>query len=671
MSISGREGNQIVKNCIFIGNKANYGGGGLENSYSNLILINCLIINNSSRIGGGMLTSSSKPKVINCTFNNNSAIDSGGAIYSDSSGPYSSSPILTNCILWKNITGNTEDHGFSDNVEGSSWKTEMIVKGIAEQYPGDPNAKEEVYVKKCNILQGWNGDERAINLNPLFSDINDLDGPDDKWFTSDDGLRLQSQSPAIDAGYDSNYSQNYDIAGYLRRQGNSTDIGAYEFGDLKVHIYSVNVISSGASNGIVNGAGNYEQGTNATVSAIPALGYLFSNWTGDASGFTNPLTIHISSNKNITARFEKDLRDDDNDSISNYAELVTYKTDPQDSDTDNDSIPDNKEIEIGSNPNVSDSAAYNFGKSSVTDNPEAFGLVSRLLYDRLESRRLPWVSFDDFSATSINSQKWDLMWWDGAQPPTLSNGMLVLGGKGQLHSPSSQSNAIWNKFIEKNLPAGQNATMHSIAQLKAEGIYGLQAKLMLPSGNAVETGMGMAALRINEDGTRYQFEFEIGYWNENSQSLELEFDYRTPGVEGKKAYYRSGKFDTFYEVSLIRIDGTNSLYFGEELIFEFNATWTPNCFHFFAFNDQDPNWKPFTTYVKDIKVLVPGTPNPVPVTPYTPAWFYLPNQGWLWTNRKSYPYFYDSTSKAWMYFQSGNDKPRFYHYGTKEWITVE
>ena len=58
-------------------------------------------------------------------------------------------------------------------------------------------------------------------------------------------------------------------------------------------------------------------------------------------------------------------------------------------------------------------------------------------------------------------------------------------------------------------------------------------------------------------------------------------------------------------------------------------------------------------------------------TPYTEGWFYHPSRSWLWTTRTTYPYFFDSTTKAWMYFQSGNEKPRFYHYGTKEWMTVE
>lgn len=58
-------------------------------------------------------------------------------------------------------------------------------------------------------------------------------------------------------------------------------------------------------------------------------------------------------------------------------------------------------------------------------------------------------------------------------------------------------------------------------------------------------------------------------------------------------------------------------------------------------------------------------------THYTEGWFYLPNRGWLWTNRDAYPYFYDSTDKDWMYFQSGNEKPKFYRYKTKTWLTIE
>lgn len=58
-------------------------------------------------------------------------------------------------------------------------------------------------------------------------------------------------------------------------------------------------------------------------------------------------------------------------------------------------------------------------------------------------------------------------------------------------------------------------------------------------------------------------------------------------------------------------------------------------------------------------------------THYTEGWFYLPSRGWMWTNREAYPYFYDSEDNDWMYFQSGNEKPKFYSYKSKTWLTTE
>jgi len=58
-------------------------------------------------------------------------------------------------------------------------------------------------------------------------------------------------------------------------------------------------------------------------------------------------------------------------------------------------------------------------------------------------------------------------------------------------------------------------------------------------------------------------------------------------------------------------------------------------------------------------------------TPYTPSWFYVPEHGWLWTEKRVYPWFYDAKSNNWLYFKNGKEKPQFYHYGTKQWISME
>jgi hypothetical protein len=49
--------------------------------------------------------------------------------------------------------------------------------------------------------------------------------------------------------------------------------------------------------------GSYAPGTVVTVTADPATGYHFDHWTGDLSGSTNPTTITMNGNKNVTAVF--------------------------------------------------------------------------------------------------------------------------------------------------------------------------------------------------------------------------------------------------------------------------------------------------------------------------------------------------------------------------------
>jgi uncharacterized repeat protein (TIGR02543 family) len=50
-------------------------------------------------------------------------------------------------------------------------------------------------------------------------------------------------------------------------------------------------------------SGTYLEGTVVAITATPAQGYVFDHWSGDASGNTNPLSVTMDANKNITAHF--------------------------------------------------------------------------------------------------------------------------------------------------------------------------------------------------------------------------------------------------------------------------------------------------------------------------------------------------------------------------------
>ena len=65
-------------------------------------------------------------------------------------------------------------------------------------------------------------------------------------------------------------------------------------------------LTTSATNGTISlnpAGGTYNAGTVVTLTAAPAAGYVFSGWSGDLTGTTNPATLTMNSNKSVTANF--------------------------------------------------------------------------------------------------------------------------------------------------------------------------------------------------------------------------------------------------------------------------------------------------------------------------------------------------------------------------------
>jgi uncharacterized repeat protein (TIGR02543 family) len=73
--------------------------------------------------------------------------------------------------------------------------------------------------------------------------------------------------------------------------------------------YTVTTAVDPASSGTVTGAGTYNAGTVVTITANPASGYQFVNWTGAVIGSVNPTTVTIDADKTVTANFAEILPD--------------------------------------------------------------------------------------------------------------------------------------------------------------------------------------------------------------------------------------------------------------------------------------------------------------------------------------------------------------------------
>ena len=105
-----------------------------------------------------------------------------------------------------------------------------------------------------------------------------------------------------------------------------------------------------APHGSVPGAGQYLPNTTVELTPTADAGYLFGEWTGDATGSSSPLTVLLNTNKTIGATFAQDSRDPDGDGLNNYQEIVVYGSNPNVKDTDLDGFEDGYEVNSGYSP---------------------------------------------------------------------------------------------------------------------------------------------------------------------------------------------------------------------------------------------------------------------------------------------------------------------------------
>ena len=304
------------------------------------------------------------------------------------------------------------------------------------------------------------------------------------------------------------------------------------------------------------GSSWYFKGDTVTFEAIANDGWEFIGWGN--SQFTNESkqTLHINEDIYLTALYSPDLKDEDNDSLEYYYEIA-WGTDPNNSDSDGDSISDGDEID-----------AY-------------------FLSEELD----PLIN----NADVINVLK-----------KIFEGDSFLLGQQSVVNNESSFSLVRYDEHLQ--------AIADAYLSSKAEGIA--EGETMVTSNPAsyslvTQSAYNKALLDANESAEQAILDAKV-----------------LAKAEG---------------VTIGRADGEQSV------------IGNPSAYNLFT----------SVQYEEALQSLDTNA------TPYTPSWFYIPDQGWMWTQKSAYPYFYDHNTNNWMYFQLGHENPRFYHYGTKEWMTLE
>ena len=304
-----------VTDCTFAENSASYGGGMANYSSSSPAVTNCTFSANEAQNGAGMLNDHSSPEVTGCTFAANEATGSGGGMYNYTG----SSPTLTNCTFAGNAASsmgggivnytagtptltNCTFSGNSANTGGGIYDRSSLLTATNCILWGD--TPDEIYVAQAEPVITYSDVQGAdiypgtgnINADPSFEDtvMRDVD--------------LLEGSPCIDVGTnDAPYLPATDFERDPRIwdgdfDGTPTaDMGADEFAFHTLALY-VAGNGSGTVEQTPEGA-RLEHGTVVTLTAIADTGSSFTEWSGDAAGVANPITLTMDTDKVVTATF--------------------------------------------------------------------------------------------------------------------------------------------------------------------------------------------------------------------------------------------------------------------------------------------------------------------------------------------------------------------------------
>jgi uncharacterized repeat protein (TIGR02543 family) len=254
-------------------------------------------------------------------------------------------------------------------------------------------------------------------------------------------------------------------------------------GDATVDTRYWALAESTPPNGSITGQGNYDHGTPATLTATPNLGYIFTGWTGDASGTENPLSITMDTDKTVGANFEQDLSDADLDGLSAYDELVVHGTDPALADTDGDGLSDAWELGIGRFSIVSGSFTW---EQARTDAQGKGGELASFPTEALWNRALQNLGanpFDEFTGL-----------WIGASDAAVEGAWTWVNGEAFSFAPwgtSRPSSTVGNSLDFAEISGGNGAEIGKWYDRSATAIR---------DGYVLETGYATNPTLADADG---------------------------------------------------------------------------------------------------------------------------------------------------------------------------
>ena len=200
-----------------------------------------------------------------------------------------------------------------------------------------------------------------------------------------------------------------------------------------------------------------------------------------------------------------------------------------------------------------------------------------------------WEDYDDFSGSTLDTSKWETMYFYGGDKPVISSGQVKFSSSGKSISASSEFKQGWNSsaFIDytEGLPG-------SVLYVKDESIYGIEALITLPSGSLATTAICLQVGSLNPYG---QHIAELMNDTGNGPGFWIHDYVADTGIS------TSPSNETTFKVSVINDNQKNIFYVNDTKVHELDASnFTPD---WFGINTFENNGQAYSVFADNIRVL--------------------------------------------------------------------
>jgi hypothetical protein len=348
--------------------------------------------------------------------------------------------------------------------------------------------------------------------------------------------------------------------------------------------------------------------------------------------------------------------------LSNYLEQVILGTKIDDNDTDNDGLLDNVEVQIETDPTSPNANLIDYINAKVTtskSNARNIALAEGQAMGIAAVKATPsdYALYD--AATDVNASVNAAIAEARAEGRKEGNAEMIEHGIfGQSHVDLVRATAL----AEGKALGIQEGNATGIAAVKADpSSYGLYTFATL-SSSVTEARLEAGSLALEEG--RFSGISQVKE-NPNDYGLVTVLDLNKSVVEARAAGIETVK-SAPTGFGLLSQDSLSATV-NEAVLAARIAALTEGR----NVGVEEVKASPANFGLAVVTVLEASG-----ATPHTNGWYYQPEWGWLWTNPKTFPYIFLSSTgemeSGWLYFREGSSSPAyFFSFAEEKWITSE